>query len=199
MISIIDYDAGNLRSVQKALESCGARTRITNKPDELQEADKVVFPGVGAFGRAMQAVRDYGFIDAILRFIDSGRPFLGICIGMQLMLETSAESPGVRGLGLVKGDVKRFSQEIKVPHLGWNEVHQVGASPLWENIPDGSYFYFAHSYYVEPRDRQIIVGATDYFGAVPVAIRFDNVYGLQFHPEKSQQHGLQILRNFVNL
>ncbi|MBN1561321.1 imidazole glycerol phosphate synthase subunit HisH [candidate division KSB1 bacterium] len=199
MIYIIDYNAGNLRSVQKAVENCGAAARITSAPDDLKKADKVIFPGVGAFGHAMEAVEEFGFVEAICRFIDSGKPFLGICLGMQLMLEASEESPGVTGLSLFKGAVRRFAKNIKVPHLGWNQVRHVGTCPLWENIPDSSYFYFAHSYFIDPENRHVVVGETDYFGAVPVAIHFDNVFGLQFHPEKSQQLGLRILKNFVNL
>lgn len=199
MICIIDYQAGNLRSVQKALEKCGAQVIVTQHPDDLHKADKVIFPGVGAFGKAKESVEKYGFVEPLNEFLKSGKPFLGICLGMQLLFESSEENPGVSGLSLFKGMVRRFPTNIKVPHLGWNELLQVAASPLWKNIPAASYFYFAHSFYIDPLDRSIIVGETDYFGRIPVAIRQNNIYGLQFHPEKSQQHGLHILQNFVDL
>ena len=199
MIYIIDYNAGNLRSVQKALEKCGAEARITSEPGELQKADKLIFPGVGAFGKAMESLREFGFVESIYEFIKTGRPFLGICLGMQLLLEASEENPGVDGLAIFKGTVKRFSKDIKVPHLGWNELQQVGKSPLWRDIPADSYFYFAHSYYIEPEDPRVIAGTTDYYGSVPVAVQYENLFGLQFHPEKSQRNGLHILKNFVEL
>lgn len=199
MIYIIDYDAGNLRSVQKALQNCSADVRITSNPADLAKADKVIFPGVGAFGKAKESFEKYGFVDAVFEFIKTGKPFLGICLGMQLMFESGEENPGVPGLGLFKGHVRRFPRDIKVPHLGWNELVQVGESPLWNDLPSDAYFYFAHSYFIDPEDRSIIVGETDYFGRVPVAIRHENVFGVQFHPEKSQQHGLHVLRNFVEL
>ncbi len=199
MIYIIDYEAGNLRSVQKALEKCGADARVTSRPGDLRNADKVVFPGVGAFGKAMEAVERFGFVDSIKSFIAAGRPFLGICLGLQLMFETSEESPGVQGLSLLSGQVKRFDAGLKAPHLGWNEVKQVQSSPLWKGVPDGGYFYFAHTFYISPRDAAVVVGETDYGGPVPVAVRHENIFGLQFHPEKSQAAGLQILKNFVEL
>lgn len=199
MIYIIDYEAGNLRSVQKALQQCGADARITSNPDDLEKADKVVFPGVGAFGKAMEAVDRFGFSDPIKQFIRTGKPFLGICLGLQLMFETSDESPGVQGLSLFKGRVKRFSRDLKAPHLGWNAVRQVKESPLWRDVKDNSYFYFAHTFYILPAKSELVVGETDYGGPVPIAIRHGNVFGLQFHPEKSQALGLQILTNFVNL
>jgi imidazole glycerol-phosphate synthase subunit HisH len=199
LILIIDYGAGNLRSVQKALESCGADAALTNDPKDLTRADKVVFPGVGAFGNAAEAINRLGFAEAIKEFISSGRSFLGICLGMQMLFESSEENPGVEGLGVLKGIVKRFPHHLKVPHLGWNELLQVQESPLWRNIPAQSYFYFAHSYYIEPVDKTIITGETDYNGCVAVAVARNNLFGLQFHPEKSQKMGLQILKNFIEL
>lgn len=199
MIYIIDYDAGNLRSVQKALQSQGADAQVTSNPDDLRHADKVVFPGVGAFGKAMESVIKYGFEEPIKAFIQTGKPFLGICLGLQLMLESSEENPGVPGLSLIRGQVKRFAPHLKVPHLGWNELRQTGDSPLWRDIPESTYFYFAHSFFIAPENNDVVVGETEYDGPVPVAIRRENVYGLQFHPEKSQQYGLQILKNFIEL
>lgn len=199
MIIIIDYHAGNLRSVQKALQSVGADARIASSPNELRPADKVVFPGVGAFGKAMEALEQLKYIDAIHEFIKSGRPFLGICLGLQLMFESSEENPGVKGLSLLPGHVKRFPDTLKVPHLGWNVLKQTRTSPLWKDIPSDSYFYFAHSYYIHPEEREIVVGETEYGENIEVAIRYENMYGLQFHPEKSQHMGLQVLKNFVEL
>ncbi|MBN1481661.1 imidazole glycerol phosphate synthase subunit HisH [candidate division KSB1 bacterium] len=199
MIYIIDYQAGNLRSVQKALENCGAHVLVTSRPDDLKNADKVIFPGVGAFGKAKESLEKYGFVEPINEFIKSGKPFLGICLGMQLFFESSEENPGVSGLSLFKGVVRRFPRDIKVPHLGWNELLPIGDNPLWKGIPPGSYFYFAHSFFIEPLDRSIVVGETDYFGRIAVAIRHNNILGVQFHPEKSQRHGLRVLQNFVDL
>lgn len=199
MIAIIDYGAGNLRSVQKALEQCGAEASITQAAADLASADKVVFPGVGAFGNAAEALMRLELFEPIKACIASGIPFLGICLGMQMLFESSEENPGVAGLGVLPGSVRRFPAHLKVPHLGWNGLFQVNASPLWREIPADAYFYFAHSFYVEPSDRSIVVGETDYGGRVAVAVRRDNLFGLQFHPEKSQKLGLQILKNFVEL
>lgn len=196
---IIDYGAGNLRSVQKALEACGADACVTNDPNDLHRADKVVFPGVGAFGNAAEALNRLGFFESIKEFVALGKPFLGICLGMQMLFESSEENPGIEGLSVLKGSVKRFPHYLKVPHLGWNELIQVQNSPLWRNVPAQSYFYFAHSYYIEPANKSIITGETDYNGRVAVAVAADNLFGLQFHPEKSQKIGLQILKNFIEL
>ncbi|MDZ7723359.1 MAG: imidazole glycerol phosphate synthase subunit HisH [candidate division KSB1 bacterium] len=198
MICVIDYNAGNLRSVQKALEICGANTIVSSEPDDMRKADKVVFPGVGAFGKAMHTLKELQLVEPIREVIDQGKPFLGICLGLQLLHETSEESPGVTGLSVIKGRVKRFSDQLKVPHLGWNVLIQQ-PSPLWNQVPDESYFYFAHSYYIQPADEDIVTGESEYDGQFAVAVRRDNVFGLQFHPEKSQKYGLQILKNFIEL
>lgn len=199
MITIIDYGAGNLASVQKAIEKNGATAYVSSNPNDLFYADKVIFPGVGAFGKAMEAIESIGMDKAIKDFIKTGKPFLGICLGLHLLFETSEENPGIAGLSVLKGAVKRFSRHIKVPHLGWNQLIQVQQSPLWVGIPDNSYFYFAHSYYISPRNVDIVVGECHYDGNFPVAIKENNVFGLQFHPEKSQELGLNILKNFVEL
>lgn len=199
MIYIIDYNAGNLRSVQKALEKCGADAAVTSNPGDLQRADKVVFPGVGAFGRAMESVKRFGFVEAIHDFIAAGKPFLGICLGLQLMFDFSEESPGVQGLSILNGKVQRFSSDLKAPHLGWNQVRQVQDSPLWQGVADDAYFYFAHTFFIAPDDDSIVTGETEYGGPVAVAVQRENVFGLQFHPEKSQDVGLRVLTNFVNL
>ncbi len=199
MICIVDYEAGNLRSVQKAVEHTGTEAKVTSSPKEILEADKVIFPGVGAFGKAVEKIDQLGLRDTLLESIDKGKPFLGICLGMQLLFESSEESPGVKGLSVFKGPVKRFSKDLKVPHLGWNVLIPITESPLWNNIADQSFFYFAHSYYISPENSGIIIGETDYGMRVPVAVNKENVFGLQFHPEKSQKMGLQVLENFVNI
>ncbi len=199
MIYIVDYDAGNLRSVQKALEKVGGNAEVTDNSEKILSGDKVVFPGVGAFGNAVQALEKRGLRNTLVEYINSGRPFLGICLGMQLLFEQSEENPGVQGLSVLKGTVKRFLFDIKVPHLGWNVLNQKKETVLWNSIPKDSYFYFAHSYYISPDDKDIVIGESDYNGAYPVAVQYKNVMGLQFHPEKSQKNGLQILQNFVNL
>lgn len=199
MISIIDYKAGNLRSVQKAVEKSGASAIVTSNPADLDRADKIIFPGVGAFGRAVEELERLRFIEPILEQIDRGKPFLGICLGMQLLFETSEENPGSRGLGVLKGFVKRFPENLKVPHLGWNELLFTKSSPLWKNIPTETYFYFAHSYYIQPEDEKVIIGESDYSFRYPVAVNRENLFGLQFHPEKSQKWGLKVLENFISL
>jgi len=199
VIAVIDYGAGNLRSVLKALEHLGAEAIVTSSPAEIGAAERVVLPGVGAFGKAVEAIDALGLREAICAFIASGRPFLGICLGMQLLFGASEESPGAAGLGLLPGRVRRFAPPLKVPHLGWNALEQKQASPLWREIPAGSYFYFAHSYYAEPAQPELITGLTDYGGPVPAAIQSGALHAVQFHPEKSQRHGLQLLRNFITL
>ncbi len=199
MIAIIDYGAGNLRSVQKALERCGVEAQLVTRGSDLLEADKAVFPGVGAFGKASEALAAGGFFDAVKAFIASGRPFLGICLGMQMLFESSEESPGTPGLAVLPGHVRRFAETLKVPHLGWNEVRQTAESPLWRAIPDDSSFYFAHSYYVQPEDPAVVCGVCDYGGPVTAAVRRGLLFGVQFHPEKSQRLGLKLLENFARL
>ena len=197
MICVIDYNAGNLRSVQKALQACGADAVVSSDPLDMKKADKVVFSGVGAFGKAMHTLAAMRLIEPIKQVIAEGKPFLGICLGLQLLHEYSEESPGVNGLSVIKGSVKRFSDQLKVPHLGWNVLIQ-RSSPLWKNVPDQSFFYFAHSFYIQPQDDSIVTGESEYDGLFAVAVRRDNVFGLQFHPEKSQKYGLQILKNFID-
>ncbi|RPI01066.1 MAG: imidazole glycerol phosphate synthase subunit HisH [Calditrichaeota bacterium] len=199
MIAVIDYGAGNLRSVEKALEKCGAQVVVTSNAEDVLNADKIVFPGVGAFGKASELLQMLGFFEVIKKVIDQSKPFLGICLGMQLLFDSSEENPQATGIGIFKGSVRRFPHSLKVPHLGWNELTFVRSCPLWREVPDQSSFYFAHSYFVDPEERDIIVAETDYFGSVPAAVCRGNIFGIQAHPEKSQRLGLQILRNFVQL
>jgi glutamine amidotransferase len=205
MIAVIDYGMGNLRSVQKALEEAGAKTRVTSSPADLKRCDKVVFPGVGAFGAAMKELRRRGLVDPIKNAIACGKPFLGLCLGLQLLFEKSEESPGVKGLSVLKGEVKRFRSPkngLKVPHMGWNSITKAAKGPgarILKSIPDGSYVYFVHSYYVLPKDKASILTTTDYGIDFVSGVCKDNIYGLQFHPEKSQALGLKILENFVGM
>ena len=202
MIAIIDYGMGNIHSVQKALESMGAKTIVTNKPDEIKASDKAVLPGVGAFNDAMQELKTQNLISALNEHIKSKKIFLGICLGMQLLFEKSEEARKSKGLGILKGIVKRFENKdnLKVPHMGWNQLKvKNSACPLLKDLADNSYVYFCHSYYPQPKNEGIIATTTDYGIDFTSVLWQDNIYGVQFHPEKSQQVGLKILRNFVNL
>jgi len=199
MICIVDYGAGNLRSVQKALEHLGADAQVSSSPKDIEEADKVILPGVGAFGKAVDAIDQLGLRQSLIHSIKQNQPFLGICLGLQLLFPSSEENPEAKGLSILAGQVVRFPENLKVPHLGWNVLQQSSESPLWTGIPKESYFYFAHSYYVLPEEASLTVGTSDYSFGFPVAIRRGNLFGLQFHPEKSQKWGLQILRNFIAL
>ena len=196
-IAIIDYGMGNLRSVQKALEKVGAQTIITHSPADIAKADKVVLPGVGAMSPAMAKLNELGLTDVIKKVIRDGKPFLGICLGLQLLFEKSSEGGISRGLGVLKGSVERFS-EGKVPHMGWNQIKfQPAGGPLCAGLTDGADVYFCHSYFVIPEDAAIIATKTSYGTDYVSAIVAKNVWGVQFHPEKSQKVGLQILKNFV--
>jgi len=199
MIAIVDYDMGNLRSVQKGFEKVGANAVITREAGVIAAASALVLPGVGAFGVCMEKLEGYGLIGPIKEFITSGKPFLGICLGLQLLFEESAEFGSKNGLGIFKGKVLRFpAGGIKVPHMGWNSVDLKKDSRLMEGIDDGSYFYFVHSYYVEPVNG-VTLGTTGYGLTFTSAVEMDNVFATQFHPEKSQKAGLKILENFTNL
>ena len=202
MIAIIDYGMGNIHSVQKALESMGAKTIVTNKPDGIKASDKAVLPGVGAFDDAMQELKRQNLILSLTEHIKSKKIFLGICLGMQLLFEESEEARESKGLGLLKGRVKKFENKdnLKVPHMGWNQLKvKNSACPLLKDVADNSYVYFCHSYYPKPQDERIIAAITDYGVDFTSILRQDNIYGVQFHPEKSQETGLKILKNFVNL
>lgn len=199
MIAIVDYGMGNLRSVQRAFEYVGAEAIVTDHRAIIESASAVVLPGVGAFGKAMSNLKRAGLADVIRQVIARGRPFLGICLGLQLLFKESEEMGQHRGLSVFDGMVKRFNVGLKVPQIGWNQIHVQQASPLLEGFADGSYAYFVHSYYVVPADPEIVLATTDYGINYPSVIGQDNVFGLQFHPEKSQTVGLRILRNFTAL
>jgi len=201
MIAIIDYGMGNIHSVNKALQLFGAKTLVTNDPKKILACDKAVLPGVGAFDDAMQELEKQGLVNAISDFIKDKKPFLGICLGMQLLFQESEEADKFKGLKVLKGKVKKFAQskELKVPHMGWNQLKQESNCLLLKDVPDNAYVYFCHSYYPEPGNKGEIGATTDY-GAPFASIVFqDNTYGVQFHPEKSQKVGLKMLENFVKL
>ena len=200
MIAIIDYGMGNLRSVQKGFEKVGLNVCIVKSAGEVLAAGGVVLPGVGAFARAMQNLESAHLIGAILQFIAQGKPFLGICLGMQLLFESSEEWGVTRGLGIFPGVVKRLPEGLKIPHMGWNEVFFVRECPLVEGIArENPHFYFVHSYYVETPDQELITGITSYGLDFPSMVTRNNIFGLQFHPEKSSSLGLRILKNFGRL
>ena len=199
MIAVIDYGMGNLRSVQKALESVGAKAKITQNPSEIKKADKIVLPGVGAMKPAMEKLQALGLIDVIREIIASGKPFLGICLGLQLLFEQSDEGGIVRGLGILPGKVTRFAS-LKVPHMGWNQIFFRNREfPIFRGIGDGAHVYFCHSYYITPKEASVISTVTDYGGQFVSSIDKNNVFGVQFHPEKSQAVGLKLLENFKAL
>jgi glutamine amidotransferase len=213
MIAILDYGMGNLRSVEKALERVGAQAEITRRPEQLRSAEAVVLPGVGAFPQAMENLRASDFEAAVLDFIRQGKPFLGICLGQQLLFERSKEFGSTEGLGVVAGEVVRFEgpafaanrksksdrAPLKVPHMGWNEIRLLKPCPLFAGVESGAMAYFVHSYYGLPREESWAAAATEYGVSFASALWKDNVYACQFHPEKSGQVGLRILRNFARI
>ncbi len=201
MIAIVDYGMGNLRSVQKGFEKVGCGAKITNVPAELAAAEKVVLPGVGAFADAIGELRRRQLVEPLLATIESGKPFLGICLGLQLLFETSYEDGTHEGLGVLPGEVVRFElpRDYKVPHMGWNELIIRREAPLLSGIEPDAHVYFVHSYYVAPREGGVVAAEADYGGPFTAMVWRDNLYATQFHPEKSQSVGLQILRNFAQL
>lgn len=199
LIAIIDYGMGNLRSVQKGFEKVGYKAEIVQDPAMLENAKGIVLPGVGAFADAMENLKKVGMLDAIHMTVKTGKPFLGICLGQQLLFEASDEWGYTKGLGILPGRVRRLPEGLKVPHMGWNHVEFPKPCPLLEDVPSGSAFYFVHSYYVDPADSEIAVGITEYGVRFASIVSKDNVFGIQFHPEKSSVLGLRILQNFGGL
>jgi len=201
MIAIIDYQMGNLRSVQKAFERVGHAAEIVNDPAKIAAADRVVLPGVGAFGDAIAELRRRELVEPIRAAIDSGKPFLGICLGLQMLFDVGYEGGVHEGLGILRGEVRRFDlpPEYKVPHMGWNACQIRRPAPILNGIPDGTHVYFVHSYYVVPADPSVVAIETDYGGPFCAAIWRDNLFATQFHPEKSQDQGLRMLKNFAEL
>jgi len=201
MIAIIDYGMGNLRSVQKAFEKVGHQAIVTSDPAQVTAAAKVVLPGVGAFEDAAAELRRLDLVKPVLQAIDSGKPFLGICLGLQLLFDVSYENGRHEGLGVLRGECVRFDlpKEYAVPHMGWNQLNIRRPAPILSGVAEGAYVYFVHSYYVVPKDAEVIAAKTDYGGPFCAMVWRDNVFATQFHPEKSQAEGLKILKNFAEL
>lgn len=199
MIAIIDYDAGNIKSVEKAFQYLGEETVLSRDRDEILAADKVVLPGVGAFGDAMEKLKNNNLVNVIYDVVDKKTPFLGICLGLQLLFENSEESKGVSGLGILKGDIVRFPDEIglKIPQIGWNSLDFQNEGRLFKGLNENPYVYFVHSYYLKAKEEEIVKATTEYGVHVHASVEKDNVFACQFHPEKSGDVGLSILRNFA--
>lgn len=201
MIAIIDYDAGNIKSVEKALISLGQEVCVTRDADEILQADKVILPGVGAFGDAMEKLHRYGLVDVIRKVVEKKTPFLGICLGLQLLFERSDEASGVEGLGILKGEVLKIpaAEGLKIPHMGWNSLQLKHNGKLFQNLGEETYVYFVHSYYLKAEEEQIVKASTEYTTHIHASVEKDNIFACQFHPEKSSDVGLKILKNFVEL
>ena len=201
MIAMIDYDAGNIKSVEKALLLLGHEVEVTGDPERILKAEKVILPGVGAFGDAMENLKRAG-LDEVIRQVAAKRtPFLGICLGLQLLFERSDEAPGAEGLGLLEGEILKIPDQegLKIPHMGWNSLHLEHGGRLFRGIEEQSYVYFVHSYYLKAKDESIVKASTEYSTHIHASVEKDNIFGCQFHPEKSSEVGLKILKNFVEL
>ena len=201
MIAIIDYDAGNIRSVEKALYALKQEAVITRDAGEISKADGVILPGVGAFGDAMEKLNRYGLVPVIRQCAEENKPFLGICLGLQLLFESSEESPGVDGLGILKGRVLRLPEDkgLKIPHIGWNDLQFPNKGRLFRGIGEGAYVYFVHSYYLQAEDENIVTAVSEYGARIHASVEQGNVFACQVHPEKSSDVGLKILRNFIEI
>lgn len=201
MIAIIDYGAGNLHSMKNALDFLGADSIVTGSAEEILKADKVILPGVGAFGDAMKCLDECGLTETVKKAALSGKPFLGICLGLHLMFEESEESPNVCGLGIFSGKIVKIpdGKNLKIPHMGWNNITVTKDSKILKGIGDNPYVYFVHSYYVQTQERDIVSACTEYGQKLDIAVERNNIFAVQFHPEKSGDTGMQILRNFINL
>ena len=199
MIAILDYDAGNIKSVEKALQLLGEETVLTRDRDTILSSEKVILPGVGAFGDAMANLERYGLVGVIHEVVDRGIPFLGICLGLQLLFESSEETPGVKGLGILKGRILRIpeTEGLKIPHMGWNSLHIQNEGRLFKDIPEDTYVYFVHSYYLQAENETIVKATCEYGTTIHVSVDQGNVFACQFHPEMSSRFGLQILKNFA--
>lgn len=201
MVAIIDYDAGNIKSVEKAVIALGQNAVVTREADKILAADHVILPGVGAFGDAMEKLRRYALIEVIREVVDLQTPFLGICLGLQLLFESSEECADVEGLGILPGKIVRIPEQsdLKIPHIGWNSLHFPNQGRLFQDIPDGVYVYFVHSYYLQAKEPEIVTASTEYGVNIHASVEKDNVFACQFHPEKSSEVGMTILKNFFNI
>ena len=201
MVSIIDYDAGNIKSVEKAVKSLGEEVVITRDKDVILSSEKVILPGVGAFGDAMGKLKDYNLVQTIYDVVEKNTPFLGICLGLQLLFENSDETPGVAGLGILKGDIIKIpvKEGMKIPHMGWNSLNIKEGATLFQGIEENPYVYFVHSYYLKAKNENEVAATTEYGVEIHASVEKDNVFACQFHPEKSGGVGLQILKNFLKL
>jgi len=198
-VAIVDYGVGNLRSVEKAFAATGHSAIVTNDQNELLRASRLVLPGVGAFGACMKALREHGLAELVVELAHAGTPLLGVCVGMQMLFEESDEFGKTNGLGLVRGRVRRFSEELVVPQVGWNRIHQLRQHSIFTEVDDEAFCYFVHSYFCEPANETVVIGSTEYGVNYASVIAQDNVCGVQFHPEKSQAVGLQMLSNFARI
>ncbi|MBQ9143286.1 MAG: imidazole glycerol phosphate synthase subunit HisH [Lachnospiraceae bacterium] len=201
MIAIIDYDAGNIKSVEKAFIALGQDVIVTRDKETILKADGVVLPGVGAFGDAMQKLIDFDLVETIHKVVEKNTPFMGICLGLQLMFESSEESPGVEGLSLLKGKIVRIpeGEGLKIPHIGWNNLSYPNEGRLYKDIPEDSYVYFVHSYYLQAEEPEIVRATTEYGVTIHASVEKGNIFACQFHPEKSSAVGMKILENFVTV
>lgn len=201
MVAVIDYDAGNIRSVEKAMLSLGEDVVVTRSKSEIMSADHVILPGVGAFGDAMGKLHGYGLAQVIKDVVKQGTPFLGICLGLQLLFESSEENAGVEGLGILKGKIVRLpdDQGLKIPHIGWNCLRYPNMGRLFADIPEEAYVYFVHSYYLQAAEPKIVTATTEYAALIHASVEKDNVFACQFHPEKSSDVGMRILKNFLSI
>ncbi len=201
MTVIIDYGAGNVKSVEKALQALGESTLVTGDPNMIRNGDHIILPGVGAFGDAMAKLRGSGLDRAVREAVKEGIPFLGICLGLQLLFERSEESRGVEGLGILPGEILRIPEKpgLKIPHIGWNSLNFVGNGRLFQGIEEGAYVYFVHSYYLKAENKDIVTATTNYGTLIHASVEKDHIFGCQFHPEKSSQVGLTILENFIRI
>lgn len=201
MVAIIDYDAGNIKSVEKAVRYLGKEAVLSRDKEVILKADRVILPGVGSFGDAMEKIRKFKLEDVIHKVVEAGTPFLGICLGLQLMFESSEESPGIKGLSLLPGRVLRIPEKegLKIPNIGWNSLTFPNKGRLFEGVEEGAYVYFVHSYYLQADDPSVVTAATEYSTWIHASVEKDHVFACQFHPEKSSKTGLKILRNFLEI
>ena len=201
MVAIIDYDAGNIKSVEKAVNALGYEAVVTRDRSSILNAEHVILPGVGAFGDAMKKLHSYGLVEVIREVVANRTPFLGICLGLQLMFESSEEAPGVEGLSLLKGRIVRLpdTEDLKIPHIGWNSLKYPNSGRLFAGIPEDSYVYFVHSYYLQAGEPEIVKATTEYGALIHASVEKENIFACQFHPEKSSEVGMKILENFLKI